>query len=154
MNQVRTNSLVVPEFITTPKQIMSDLNIAQQSSKGHVELTQIPLKSLVEFLRQHPELSHADKQWRWVNTQLHSRLAAPWTCLIVVLLAIPFGAASGRRNIFVGVAGSIFICFAYFILQQVGLAVGTNGQVPPWLGAWLPNILFGVVGLGLTFRVR
>ena len=154
VNRVFTNSVAMPEFAETPAQIISDLNISSLSSKPHVEQTQIPLADLINFLRQHPELPRSDKQWRWVNTQLHSRLAAPWTCLVVVLIAIPFGAVSGRRNVFMGVAGSIFICFIYFVLQQVGLAVGTGGQVPPWLGAWLPNILFGAVGIGLTFKVR
>ena len=82
------------------------------------------------------------------------RLAAPWTCLVVVLIAIPFGAASGRRNLFFGVAGSIFICFGFFVIQQVSLAMGSGGHWPPWLAAWLPNMIFGGAGLLLTARVR
>ncbi len=44
-------------------------------------------------------------------------LAAPFTCLAVVLIALPFGAKAGRHNVFVGVASSIFLpawifCFA------------------------------------------
>jgi lipopolysaccharide export LptBFGC system permease protein LptF len=75
---------------------------------------------------------------------------------VVVLIAIPFGAASGRRNLFVGVAGSIFICFGYFVIQSVSLALGSapNGHLPAWLAAWLPNIFFGATGLVLTARVR
>jgi lipopolysaccharide export system permease protein len=71
-----------------------------------------------------------------------------------VLIAIPFGAASGRRNIFVGVAGSIVICFIYFILLRLGLALGTGGFVPPWLAAWLPNAAFGIAGFLMILRVR
>jgi len=74
--------------------------------------------------------------------------------LIVVLMAIPFGAQSGRRNLFFGVAGSIFICFGFFILQQVSLAFGMSGRVPGWVAAWLPNIIFAVTGIILTLRVR
>jgi lipopolysaccharide export system permease protein len=99
-------------------------------------------------------LSRADS--RWLFTKFYGRLAAPWTCLVVVLIAIPFGAASGRRNLFVGVAGSIFICFGYFVIQSVSLALGSapNGHLPAWLAAWLPNIFFGATGLVLTARVR
>jgi lipopolysaccharide export LptBFGC system permease protein LptF len=71
-----------------------------------------------------------------------------------VVIAIPFAAGSGRRNVFVGVAASIVIFFAYYMLQQVGLAFGEAGRVPPWLGAWLPNIVFATVGLIMTTRVR
>jgi len=63
-------------------------------------------------------------------------------------------AASGRRNVFVGVASSIVICFAYFVLQQLGLALGTGGYIIPWLAAWIPNLSFGLLGLWMTARVR
>ena len=69
-------------------------------------------------------------------------------------MAIPFGALSGRRNLFYGVAGSISVCFSFFVLQQVSLAFGMGGQVLPWVAAWLPNIIFAAVGFFLTLRVR
>jgi lipopolysaccharide export LptBFGC system permease protein LptF len=89
-----------------------------------------------------------------LHTQLQGRLAAPWTSLVVVVLAVPFGAALGRRNVYVGVANSVFIAFAYFIVLKLGLALGTGGYVPPWLAAWSPNILFAGAGLLLGWRVR
>jgi lipopolysaccharide export LptBFGC system permease protein LptF len=52
------------------------------------------------------------------------------------------------------VAASIFICFAYFILQRVCLTMGVGGNLPAWLAAWLPNLAFGSIGLLLTNRVR
>jgi len=70
-----------------------------------------------------------------------------------VLIALPFGARSGRHNVFVGVAGSIFICFAYFILQRISFGLGVAGLLPPFVAAWMPNFLFGGAGIGLMFRV-
>jgi lipopolysaccharide export system permease protein len=87
-------------------------------------------------------------------TEFYSRLAAPWTCLVVVLIAIAFGTPPGRRNPFFGVAGSIFICFGYFVIEQASLPMGASGYLPAWLAAWLPNIIFGATGLWLTSRVR
>jgi lipopolysaccharide export system permease protein len=72
----------------------------------------------------------------------------------VVLIALPFGAASARRNVFVGVAASIFIVFAYFILRELSLTLGTGGYVEPWLAAWAPNVFFVVAGILFTFKVR
>ena len=78
----------------------------------------------------------------------------PVTCLVVALIAIPFGAAPGRRNLFYGVAGSIFICLTYFVLQRVSLAFGSSGEWPAWLAAWLPNLFFGFSGIALMMRIR
>ena len=105
---------------------------------------------ILNYLRLHPNPGQAATLY----TKLAGRLATPWMCLVVVLIAIPFGAGSGRRNVYVGVASSILICFAYYVLQQVSLAAGAGGRLPPWLAGWLPNITFGLVGLILTARVR
>ena len=147
-----TNYIAMPEFDETPKQIMSDIKLSDSQTLRGSRNADIPLKDLRDFLRLHPKLPAADANA--LLTKYYGRLAAPWTCLVVVLIAIPFGAQSGRRNLFFGVAGSIFICFAYFVLQQVSLAFGMNGVLPPWLAAWLPNLFFAVAGTALILRTR
>jgi lipopolysaccharide export system permease protein len=148
----QTNALAMPEFDETPAEIQSEIKISTYENLRRTRKADIPLVDIWGYLRLHPNLPRADSGW--LLTKLHGRLAAPWTCLVVVLIAIPFGAASGRRNLFVGVAGSIFICFAYFIIQQVSLALGSASHLPAWLAAWLPNMIFGTTGLVLTARVR
>jgi len=148
----QTNLLAMPEFDEKPRDIQSEIKISNYQGFRNSRRADIPLRVILVHLRLHPNLPHAEAGW--LLTKLHGRLAAPGTCLVVVLIAIPFGAASGRRNLFVGVAGSIFICFAYFIIQQVSLALGSAGHLPAWLAAWLPNMIFGAAGLMLTARVR
>ena len=115
----QTNVLALPEFDETRNEIQSEIKIGSYQNFRNSRRADIPLMDIWGYLRLHPNLPRADSGWLF--TKLHGRLAAPWTCLVVVLIAIPFGAASGRRNLFVGVAGSIFICFAYFVIQQVSL---------------------------------
>lgn len=112
----------------------------------------IPLKDILTYLQWHPNLSLQDRSR--LLTELQERIAMPVTCMVVALIAIPFGAVPGRRNLFYGVAGSIFICFLYFILQRVGFLFGSSGALPAWLAAWLPNLFFGAVGLILMSRIR
>lgn len=152
---LQTNVLVMPNFSETPGEFKREVKFANRL-KGpgaqSTQLTEIPITEILDYLDLHPDLNSKDK--RWLYTQLQGRLAMPWTCLVVVLIAIPFGAASGRRNIFVGVASSIGICFAYFVLLKLGLALGTGGYLPAWLAAWLPNACFGIAGFWLMLRVR
>ena len=149
---LRTNLLAMPEFSETPEQIKSEIKLASSLNLSAIKRPDIPVKDIVNYLQLHTTMPPGAKPWLY--TKLHGRLAAPFTCLVVVLIAIPFAAGSGRRNVFVGVAGSICICFLYFILQQFGLAFGASGHLPPWLAAWFPNITFGLTGLWLTSRVR
>ncbi|HEX5398253.1 MAG TPA: LptF/LptG family permease, partial [Verrucomicrobiae bacterium] len=145
-----TNVLTMPQFNETPKDIERDLRFAKYNLRSNK--LDVPLTELWEYLQAHPNLPRARASvWQ---TKFDGRLATPWTCLVVVFIAIPFGAASGRRNLFFGVAGSIFICFAFYAVQQFSLAFGSGGHIPPWLAAWLPNMLFVIAGLVMMARVR
>jgi lipopolysaccharide export system permease protein len=149
---LQTNELAMPEFDETPAQIRSEIKISSYLGLEASRKADIPLKDIFEYLQLHPNLSPAVSSRLY--TKFYGRLAAPWTCLVVVLIAIPFGAASGRRNLFFGVAGSIFICFTFFVIQNVSLVLGSDGDLPAWLAAWLPNLIFGAAGLFLMSRVR
>jgi lipopolysaccharide export system permease protein len=147
-----TNVLAMPAFDETPTQIARNLKFSDAEDLLKSHSADIPMSELWSYLRDNPEISAKEKAR--LLTKFYGRLAAPWTCLVVVFVAIPFGAAPGRRNLFFGVAGSIFICFAYFILQQVSLALGMNAFVPAWLAAALPNLFFALLGIFLTLRIR
>jgi lipopolysaccharide export system permease protein len=150
---LKTNYLAMPEFKETPTEIQSDIKVnAYHDHNYKTHRADIPLSDILNYLHFHPQ---PDRKMRnWLFTKLHGRFAGPFACVVVVIVAIPFSARSGRRNIFVGVAASIFIFFIYFFLQQVGLAFGETGWMPSWLGAWLPNFFFGIGGLFLMSRVR
>lgn len=140
------------ELDESPEVIRSELKIANFNRARAMQRPQLTLQEILDYRRLHPVLKPDLRSW--LETQLHARLAAPWTCLVVVLIAVPFAAPSGRRNLFFGVAGSIGLAFVFFVVQRVGFALGQNGIVPAWLGAWLPNLAFALTGLALTARVR
>jgi lipopolysaccharide export system permease protein len=84
-------------------------------------------------------------------TNFHIRASFPLADLIMVLL----GAALSLRvvrggNIALGFGISVSVGFAYFAFIRVGQALGYNGTLPPLLAAWLANLVFGVIG-GLLF---
>lgn len=146
-----TNLMVMAEFSETPDEIKTEIKVSKISGFRQIKRAQLTIREILDYTKLHRE---DPTKSALVATKLHGRLAAAWTCLVVVLIAVPFGVASGRRNAFVGVASSIFICFTYFVLQQFGLAMGTSGYVWPWAAAWAPNVLFALGGLLLAYRVR
>ena len=150
--RLSTNLLEFSDWLESPRLIKSEIKINNLSSKQALRKPQLSIVDIINYLQLHTRLNANSRSL--IYTQLHGRIAAPWTCLIVVLIALPFGALSGRRNVFVGVASSIFICFTYFILLRLGLALGIGGYLPGWLAAWLPNILFGSAAIWFTLRVR
>jgi lipopolysaccharide export system permease protein len=149
----QTNVLAMPEFSETPDQVKREIKFASRFAKPSLNSTEVPIADILDYLDLHPTDLTPKTKW-WLHTQLQGRLAAPWKCLVVVLIAIPFGAASGRRNLFAGVASAIVICFTYYVLLQLGLALGTGGYLPAWLAAWFPNISFSLAAIWMIMRVR
>jgi LPS export ABC transporter permease LptG len=84
-------------------------------------------------------------------THLQYRLALPWTCLVVVLIAAPLGIGYSRRGILSSVAASIILVFSMNFLTHLFLALGEGDRVPPWTAAWTPNLIFAVIGSYLLF---
>ncbi len=146
-----TNCLPMPQFTESPEVIRSEIKVQKMSSLREARRTELSIREIQDYLRLHPD-ERAKRAM--LKTKLYGRIAAPWTCLVVVLIALPFGAAPGRRNVFAGVASSILICFSYFVLLQLGLALGTRGALPAWLAAWGPNLVFGLGGIYLAWRIR
>ena len=129
----QTNVLLMPEFTETPEQIRSEIKVGKIPVSARPGARSCP--SAKYSITSGCTATRRSKV-AMMDTKLHARLAAPWTCLVVVLIALPFGAASGRRNVFVGVASSIVICFGYFVLRQLALALGTRGTCRP---GWRPG---------------
>ena len=142
-------ALTLPE---TPDWIKSELKVRELSPEEAARKPELSIQEIRTYLRLHPRQEKAERAK--LLTQFHCRLAEPFTCLTVVLIALPFGARAGRQNVFAGVASSLFICFAYFIMQRIAMGLGVGGTLPPFLAAWLPNLVFGLTGLVLIWRAR
>jgi lipopolysaccharide export system permease protein len=145
-SRVVTNSVFTDRRVGgTPEELKLEIKIDRLSQREAAKSLTLSLAEILEYWKLHPGLE--GKKAAQVMTQFHGRIAQPFTCLVVVLVALPFGATSGRRNLFAGVAGSVGICFVYFILQRWCLAFGTGDLMHPILAAWLPNFVFAATGL-------
>lgn len=89
--------------------------------------------------------SSADEQRvrKW-QVRIQEKIAIPFACLVFAVI----GAALGMTPQNSGKATSFGICigliFAYYLLSFIFQSLGISGVIPPWLAAWLPNLL----GLG------
>ena len=82
---------------------------------------------------------------------MHSHIAAPFACIVMVLLGIPFALQRGRNSsLALGIVISVLVGVVYFILHSVAMAFGYSGILPPILATWSANILAGLTGLWLV----
>ncbi len=68
-------------------------------------------------------------------------------------MAAPLGMKPKRQGgSATGMGLSVIIIFIYYGLMTLGDAMGSQGAIPPWLGAWLQNIVFAGVGSVLLYK--
>ncbi|MEE4253437.1 MAG: LPS export ABC transporter permease LptG [Desulfuromusa sp.] len=89
------------------------------------------------------------------RVDMHNRIAAPFTCLIMGFLGIPFALQRGRNsNIALGIGLSLGIGVAYFIIQSLVTAFGYSNALPPVFAAWTANFIFLLTGIWLLLNVK
>jgi lipopolysaccharide export system permease protein len=82
-------------------------------------------------------------------THWHYRWALPFTCLVTVLLAAPLGIYFSRRGPGGGIFLAVVLSAVMLLVSNVVLAFGEAGKIPAPLAAWLPNLLFTLIGVYL-----
>jgi len=85
--------------------------------------------------------------------QWHVKLAFPLIAPIIMLLAIPFAFLVGTRGAISGVAMGVGIGLAYWIISRLLEAMGGVGQLPPFLAAWSPDVIFFFLGMYFFFKM-
>jgi lipopolysaccharide export system permease protein len=82
------------------------------------------------------------------------KLAQPFACFVFTLIAIPFGIRSvrGGPNMSVGFGLAVLIVFIYYVVQTVFSYAGEAYLALAALAAWMPNIIFTMIGARRLYR--
>jgi lipopolysaccharide export system permease protein len=82
-----------------------------------------------------------------LTVELYYKTAVPFACLVMLLVGAPFAMVTARGAAMVGMSKGILIALTYIPLTAICLALGKAGSIPPFLSAWLSNIILGGFGL-------
>jgi lipopolysaccharide export system permease protein len=85
---------------------------------------------------------------------LNMKLAFPLINFIVILIGAPVATRLRATSAALGFGLAVTISFAYYAFMQSGKALGHNGALPPYLAAWLGDLVFGTVGTIMMVRAQ
>ncbi|HXY15016.1 MAG TPA: LptF/LptG family permease [Terriglobales bacterium] len=88
-----------------------------------------------------------------LRVQLEKKFAFPMVVLVMAILAIPFALQAGRRSTVTGVAIAVGIALVYWTVSGLFEAMGNISELPPFLAAWSPDLIFALLGGYLILRV-
>ncbi len=82
------------------------------------------------------------------TVEIFNRLLYPFSCLLMVLLAIPFSLGSRRHGGAArGVAISLTLGFSFWVTLSLSLALGQGRLLGPLTAAILPYLLYGALAV-------
>jgi LPS export ABC transporter permease LptF/LPS export ABC transporter permease LptG len=85
--------------------------------------------------------------------EIQKKFSIPLACLVFGLIGLALGASNRRDGKLASFVVGVGVIFIYYVLLWLGQSLVRGHVVPPWVAAWMPNIVLGGLGL-LLFRWR
>lgn len=79
----------------------------------------------------------------------HKRIAFPFATIVLTLIGVALSSRKVRGGIGLNLGIGITICFAFIMFMQVTTVFATFGNLPPVIAVWIPNFIFGLLGIYL-----
>ncbi|MXO59832.1 LPS export ABC transporter permease LptG [Altererythrobacter salegens] len=133
------------------------VTVAPELTLDQVELSKVDpdAQSLPELSRSISALDDAGRRTAELKAKWWHKLSGPLSALLMPLLGAVAGFGLARSGqLFARAVIGMALGFAYFVVDNAALAMGSFGGYPPLLAAWAPFLLFLLVGETVLVRTE
>jgi len=81
------------------------------------------------------------------EVEKYNRDALPFSVLILTVIGAVLASKKVRGGSGFHLALGVFISVMYILISRLTTVFATKGNFTPWLAAWLPNMIFGVLAI-------
>jgi lipopolysaccharide export system permease protein len=92
------------------------------------------------------ELKGADNTLPY-KIEMHKRIASPVAIIILTVIGAALSSRKTRGGIGLHLGIGIAITFSYILFMEFSRVFALSGVFSPFIAAWLPNIIFSVIGI-------
>jgi lipopolysaccharide export system permease protein len=110
------------------------------------EMSQAELGRRIAVLRRTGEPSHG------LQTHWHFRIASAMVNLLMAVIGALLAANAVRSGLARNFGIGLLITFLYYVALRLGLVMGENGGLTPWVAAWFGNLIFIPLAIGLWWK--
>ena len=121
---------------------------AARSSRTPDEMT------LNELFREIEKMKQKGMDVSKIVMIMNLRFSVPWACLVLAIVGAAVGSRPQRSSSGMGLGLSVIIVFVYYIILSFTQSLGDAGYLHPVFAAWIANIVFLIIGAGLTLRAN
>jgi lipopolysaccharide export system permease protein len=150
-----------PEVFTvaTTQTVLSDqpILVAPGTTLGQVALRRVDpeAETLGELATSITALKAAGRFTEELEGRWWAKISGPMSAILMPLLGAVAGFGLARSgNLFIRAVIGMALGFAYFVVENAALAMGSFGGYPPLLAAWSPFVLFFLLGETVLIRTE
>jgi lipopolysaccharide export system permease protein len=115
-------------------------------SRGYREMN---LRQLLEKAR---STNVKRTKWRYL-LEAQKKFSIPFASIVFVLIGVPLGIQTRKGGLGNGITLSFILFMLYYIMLVGGEELCERGVLYPSLSMWTPNIVIGLAGLFLFYRI-
>ncbi|MDR1455273.1 MAG: LptF/LptG family permease [Tannerella sp.] len=97
-------------------------------------------------------LAGEEKEMRRHHTEMHKKFTLSFACLIFFFIGAPLGAIIRKGGLGMPVVISVLLFVFYYIIDNIGFKMASNGMWAPWEGMWLSSAVLLPLGGFLTWK--
>jgi lipopolysaccharide export system permease protein len=86
-------------------------------------------------------------QIQYYLVEKNQRIAFPFATLVLTLIGVSLSSRKKRGGIGLNLGFGISLSFVFILFMQISTTFATNGNLPAQIAVWIPNIIFGALGL-------
>ncbi|MDR1676119.1 MAG: LptF/LptG family permease [Tannerella sp.] len=105
-----------------------------------------------EYVFKSTLLAAEEKEMRRHHTEMHKKFTLSFACLVFFFIGAPLGAIIRKGGLGMPTVISVFLFIFYYIIDNIGFKMASNGMWTPWEGMWLSSAVLLPLGIFLTYK--
>jgi lipopolysaccharide export system permease protein len=81
----------------------------------------------------------------------HSRTAGPFSAFILTIIGAGLASRKIKGGLGLHLGLGLLLSFSYILFMQVSTVFAINGNTPPFIAVWIPNLFYSIIAL-FVFR--
>ncbi len=153
LRKFNQQGLIIKEEFSKKKKIQmwSPDEIWMINQAENKESNEMNIKNLSAYIRL---LQASGSKFNDKLVDLHLKISFPFASLIMALIGTSLALQKPKGGKAASFGISIFISFLYWEAIGIGRALGMAERLPPAFSAWIANVIFGIIGIYLTFKAK
>jgi lipopolysaccharide export system permease protein len=103
------------------------------------DIDEMRIKEAINYIN---KLKESGFKYRSELVDFNIKFSFPFSSFIMILIGAPISTISAKSVLIISMGWALLISFIYWVVLNIGVSLGKNGILPPFLATWIGNIIF------------